>query len=51
MSLRQKYLKILSAAILPAGAVGISVLLGSTAPSAAREHPADLQAPAADTIS
>ena len=50
MSLRQKYLKILSA-IVPAGAVGVSVLLGSAAPGAAREHPADLQAPASDTVS
>jgi hypothetical protein len=29
----------------------VSVLLGSTAPGAAREHPADLQAPASDTVS
>ena len=50
MSLRQKYLNILSA-IVPAGAVGISVLLGSTAPGAAREHPADRRAPVWDTVS
>jgi hypothetical protein len=50
MSLRQKYLKILSA-IVPAGAVGVSVLLSAAAPGAAREHPADLQAPASDTVS
>ena len=34
MSLRQKYLKILSG-IVPAGAVGASLLLGSTATGAA----------------
>src|SRR5271170_4760940 len=34
MSLRQKYLEILSE-IVPAGAVGVSLLLGSTAPGAA----------------
>ena len=32
MSLRQKYVKILSG-MLPAGAVGMSLLLGSTAPA------------------
>jgi hypothetical protein len=42
MSLREKYLKILSG-IIPVGAVGASLLLGSTAPSAANEHPAGLQ--------
>lgn len=46
MSLRQKYLSVLSG-ILPAGAVGVSVLLGSTAPTAAAEHPAALQPKAA----
>ena len=48
MSLRQKYLKILSG-MVPAGAVGVSLLLGSTAPSAANEHPAALQPSASDT--
>lgn len=41
MSAHEKYLKILSA-IIPAGAFGASLLLGSTAPSAAN-HPASLQ--------
>ena len=39
MSLRQKYLKLLSE-IMPAGAVGISLLLGSAAPGDATQHPA-----------
>ena len=39
MSLHQKYLKILSA-LAPTGAVGMSILLASSAPSVAREHPA-----------
>jgi hypothetical protein len=38
MSLKQKYVNILSG-ILPVGAVGVSLLLGSTVPSAANEHP------------
>src|SRR5437879_4758909 len=42
VSVRQKYVKILSD-MLPAGAVGMSVLLGSTVPSAANEHPATSQ--------
>ena len=46
MSLRQKYVKILSE-MLPAGAVGMSLLLGSTPPSVANEHPAASQ-PSAD---
>jgi hypothetical protein len=41
MSLRNKYLKILFG-IIPAGAAGVSVLLGSTPPSSASEHPAGL---------
>ncbi|HEV2300897.1 MAG TPA: hypothetical protein VGR91_04945 [Stellaceae bacterium] len=36
MSLRQKYLKIVSA-LVPVGAAGVSLLLGSTAPGAAKE--------------
>ena len=47
MSLRQKYVKILSG-ILPAGAVGASLLLGSTATSAANEHSATVQPSASD---
>jgi len=39
VSVGQKYLKILSS-ILPTGAVGVSLLLASAAPSAAREEPA-----------
>lgn len=46
MSLRQKYLGILSG-MVPAGAVGVSLLLGSSAPSAASQDPAGLQPPAA----
>ena len=47
MSLRQKYLKILSG-IVPAGAAGVSLLLGATAPSAAVEHPANSEPSAAE---
>jgi rSAM-associated Gly-rich repeat protein len=46
MSLRQKYMNIL-AGLVPAGAAGISVLLGSTAPAAANPDPAAAQPPAA----
>ncbi|HYZ40574.1 MAG TPA: hypothetical protein VE687_08110 [Stellaceae bacterium] len=42
MLLRQKYLNILSE-IVPAGLVGVSMLLGSLTPSAANEHPASVQ--------
>jgi hypothetical protein len=49
MSPHEKYLKIL-AAIMPAGVLGASLLLGSTAPSAANEQPADLQPSAADQV-
>lgn len=38
MSLRDKYLRILSA-LAPSGAVGVSVLLASTVPSMANQHP------------
>ena len=38
MPLRQKYLEILSG-IVPTGAVGIALLLGAAAPSAAKEEP------------
>ena len=47
MSLRQKYVKILSG-MLPAGAVGMSLLLGSTTPSVASEHPTASQPSASD---
>jgi rSAM-associated Gly-rich repeat protein len=47
MSLRQRYLKLLSE-IMPAGAVGISLLLGSAAPGDAARHPADSRPAAAD---
>lgn len=50
MSLRQKYLKILSE-IMPAGAVGVSLLLGSTAPGDANQHPAGSRPPASDLFS
>ena len=42
MSLREKYAKIF-AEIFPAGAVGVSLLLGSAAPSDAHQHPGGLQ--------
>jgi hypothetical protein len=47
MSLQRKYVKILSG-MLPAGIVGVSVLLGSTVPSTANEHPATSQPLASD---
>jgi hypothetical protein len=47
MSQRQKYLGILSG-IVPAGAAGLSLLLGATAPSAAADHPMSAQPSAAD---
>jgi len=47
VSLRQKYVKILSG-MLPAGAVGMSLLLGSTTPSVANEHPTASQPSAPD---
>jgi hypothetical protein len=42
MSLRQNYVTILSR-ILPAGAVGVSVLLGSAGSSTANQHPTAAQ--------
>ena len=42
MSLHRKYLRILSA-LAPSGAVGVSILLASSVPSAAREHPANAE--------
>ena len=47
MSLRHKYLKIL-ADIVPAGAVGALLLLGSAVPGAASQHPAKAQPRASD---
>lgn len=47
MSLRRKYLKILSE-IMPAGALGVSLLLGSTAPGDASQHPAPSPPSASD---
>ena len=49
MSLRQKYLKILTD-IVPAGAMGVALLLGSTAPGTASQHPANAQPRAADQV-
>lgn len=50
MSLRQKYLKIFSE-IVPAGAAGISLLLGASAPGDANQHPAGSQPATADLAS
>jgi hypothetical protein len=50
MSVRQKYREILSQ-IAPAGVAGIMLLLGSAAPSDARQLPAGLQTSAADSAS
>ena len=47
MSLRQRYLRVLLQ-IMPAGAVGVSLLLGAAAPGDAAQHPADSQLSAAD---
>ena len=49
MSLRQKYFKIFSE-IFPAGAIGVSLLLGSAAPGDASQHPAS-SLPTASEIS
>jgi hypothetical protein len=46
MSLRQRYLRVLLQ-IMPAGAVGVSLLLGAAAPGDAAQHPADSRLPAA----
>jgi hypothetical protein len=45
--LQQKYTKILSG-ILPAGVFGVSLLLGSTVPGAANDHPPSSQPLASD---
>ena len=47
MSLRERYLKVL-AGILPAGAVGVSLILGAAAPAAADQGPTAGQPLAAD---
>ena len=47
MSLRQKYVKIFSE-IFPAGAMGVSLLLGSAAPGDANPHPASSQPAASE---
>jgi rSAM-associated Gly-rich repeat protein len=47
MSLRQKYRNVLSE-LMPAGAVGLSLLLGSTMPGNANRHSADQQSAASD---
>jgi hypothetical protein len=49
MSVRQKYREILSQ-IVPAGAAGIVLLLGFTAPGDASRQPAGLQTPAANVV-
>ena len=49
MSLREKYLKLLSE-IIPIGAIGASLLLGSTTPSAANDHPTGSQTSASDEV-
>ncbi len=46
LSLRQKYLNVVSKLVTP-GALGVAVLLGSTAPIAASQEPAALQPPGA----
>jgi hypothetical protein len=47
MSRRQNYFTILSE-LLPAGAMGVSVLLGSAVPGSANQHPPAVQPSAAD---
>jgi hypothetical protein len=49
MRARQKYLAIISR-IVPVGAVGASVLLGSTIASAAVDHPTQIRPPAAAAL-
>jgi hypothetical protein len=48
MSLREKYVKIFSE-IFPAGAMGVSLLLGSAAPGDANQPPASSQPTASET--
>ena len=47
MSFSQKYFRLLSQ-IMPAGAVGASLLLGAAAPGDAAQHPANSQPAATD---
>jgi rSAM-associated Gly-rich repeat protein len=47
MSLRQKYLKLLSG-LVPAGALGASIMLGAAVPGAASQDPAGAHPSAAD---
>ena len=49
MLLRDKYHKILSG-IVPAGAAGIALLLGSAVPSAAARHPTNAEPQATDNV-
>ena len=49
MSLRDKYYKILSG-IVPAGAAGIALLLGSAVPSVASRHPTNAEPQATDDV-
>jgi hypothetical protein len=49
MSLGEKYLKLMSE-IIPVGAVGASLLLGSTVPSAANDHPTGSQSSVSDEV-
>jgi hypothetical protein len=49
MSLRRRYLELLSQ-IMPAGAVGVSLLLGAAAPSDAAQHSLDSQPAAVDRL-
>ena len=48
MSLRQKYVKIFSG-LFPAGAMGVSLLLGSAAPSGANQPPLSSQPAASES--
>lgn len=50
MSLRQKYLNVVSKLATP-GAIGMAVLLGSAAPSAASQEPTDQSSARGDRVS
>jgi rSAM-associated Gly-rich repeat protein len=47
MSLRQRYIKVISQ-IMPAGAIGVSLLLSAAAPGEAAQHPVGSQLSTAD---
>jgi hypothetical protein len=47
MSLRQRYIKVISQ-IMPAGAIGLSLLLSTAAPGEAAQHPVGSQLSTAD---